>query len=93
MELTDIDGILGVSSVNPSAATSPVFNRKESILKHSGSVKSEKRVSIKNSTNLAPNSFLEFISEKVASNNNAGKPPSGNLILFLGEIFKVFLIF
>lgn len=85
MTLADLEAILGVpSSVNPSANTSPVLNRKDSILKHSGSVKSEKRVSIKNNSNLAPNSFLEFISEK-CTNSNSGKPPSGNvnqLIIF-----------
>lgn len=47
-------------SACPSQATSPVLPRRDSILKHSGSVKTEKRVSIKYDTPI----MMEFISEK-----------------------------
>lgn len=61
-------------SACPSLANSPNMARRDSILKHSGSVKTDKRVSIK-----PDQSKMEFVSEK--------RPPSrpASLILTKGE--------
>lgn len=73
--------------------SSPVQTRRDSILKHQGSVKTDKRVSIKqtptttasNNNGKLSSSNIEYVSEKandgtmIASNSRKrqGKPPSG----------------
>lgn len=47
-------------SACPSIASSPIMMRRDSILKHSGSIKTEKRVSIKQDVPI----LMDFISEK-----------------------------
>lgn len=60
-------------SACPSQAASPVLPRRDSILKHFGSVKSEKRVSIKNDAPIV----LEYISEKAPNRSSTGSSSGG----------------
>lgn len=78
---TDFVFIPPTLSACPSLANSPNMSRRDSILKHSGSVKTDKRVSIK-----PDQSKMEFVSEKRAPSS---RPAS--LILTKGErpVFKL----
>lgn len=59
--LIDISEFSYISvSACPSIASSPIMMRRDSILKHSGSIKTEKRVSIKHDVPI----LMDFISEK-----------------------------
>ncbi|XP_073848292.1 ankyrin repeat-rich membrane spanning isoform X1 [Musca autumnalis] len=91
---TEIQGVTSSSvlsstlingSLMPPPPTSPVQPRRDSILKQQGSVKTDKRVSIRASPS---SSNVEYISEKSSDNSNVlgggsttkkrhGKPPSG----------------
>lgn len=91
-EIQGTSSVLSSTLINGSLMppASPVQPRRDSILKQQGSVKTDKRVSIRASPS---SSNVEYISEKSNENSNVlgastkkrqGKPPSG---MFLNKIF------
>lgn len=83
-------GVLSSTLINNNLLppSSPVQPRRDSILKHQGSVKTDKRVSIKQTPTKLPatgTSNIEYVSEKFNESTNSvgsikkrqGKPPSG----------------
>lgn len=91
-----ISSLINTNLIPP--PSSPVQTRRDSILKHQGSVKTDKRVSIKQTPTTSANnngklsSNIEYVSEKandattIASNSRKrqGKPPSGKCNILNG---------